>query len=71
MRNRRIIDEQYADALAILVNNRSLLQQYAQELLKKEIMEGHEIDRNGQAVRRYAPDPVPEMKTTEKATEAA
>jgi cell division protease FtsH len=68
---RRIIDEQYADALAILVSNRSLLQQYAQELLEKEIMEGREIEEMAKAVRRYAPDRVPEMKTPEKATVAA
>jgi cell division protease FtsH len=53
---RRIIDEQYDQALAILKINRNLLEQWARELLKKEIMEGPEIDEMAKAVRPYETD---------------
>ncbi len=51
---RRIIDDQYEDALSILEANRDMLEHYAHHLLKKEVMEGQEISAMAKAIRRRA-----------------
>lgn len=47
---RRIIDEQFQQAVNILRQNRPMLDEYAEHLLKREVMEGAEIDKLAKAV---------------------
>ncbi len=52
---RLLIDEQYRQAIAILEHNRELLETYAADLLKREIMEGEQIQVLAKAVRKPGP----------------
>jgi cell division protease FtsH len=52
---RQIIENQYNRALAILKQNRSLLNRYAEELLKREIIEGETIEGLQKAVQSPHP----------------
>jgi cell division protease FtsH len=48
---RQIIEQQYHSSLAILKQNRPLLDRYAEELLKREIIEGETIEELQREVR--------------------
>ena len=47
---RRIIDEQYREALDILKSNRDILEQAAAELLESEVIEGESLKALSEAV---------------------
>ncbi len=52
---RQIIEKQFNQSLAILERNRSLLDHYAEELLKREIIEGEIIEELKNAVQSQRP----------------
>lgn len=49
---RRIIDEQYAIALRILIDNRNLLEGAAGTLLEQEVIDGDDLDDIYKAVNK-------------------
>jgi cell division protease FtsH len=67
---RKIIDEQYAMAIAILKQNQNLLKRYAQHLLEKEVIEGNEVGKLASEVKK-ASDTKKRPATEEKRALAA
>ena len=67
----KIVDEQYATALTILKENQSLLEHYAGQLLKKEVMEGQEIDKMAESIKMHGPPKPAVVKKNEGTKRAA
>jgi cell division protease FtsH len=61
-----IIDEQYAVALRILKQNQKILEETAETLLEKEVIDGDALKQLSAEVRNYKPD---SGKFTSAATE--